>query len=837
MAPYPPASLSAFVEKLLLLDRAYQSPGGGEDAHGFIEKLLLTVDAAPVLLAYVDSSERYRFCNQTYERWFGVPRERILGWTLREVLGDAAYEEVRSEVRAALSGQPVHFERPVPYRTAGTRTVKADYLPHVQPDGRVAGFVSMVEDITELRRGEHAERMAAALRESEERLRLALWGSELGALEYEPSTRRVRCDERCRELFHLPLDTPLEPEQLFEHMHPEDRDHILAAVWAALDPAGNGCCQGEYRTVHPVTRAERWLLAHGKAFFDEQRRPVRLIGTVRDITAAKLAQLRTERLYALSSALSRLMLPEEVAQVVVQQGAVALEALTASLVQVSEDGTAFELRAAHGFTEASLESWRRFPTDTPTMFRDVFRRGQPVLYESLEPFYRDYPEPRGAAALAGRAFAALPLRVDGHILGAFGFTFAREQRFAPDMLQFMEALGQQCALALERARLYAAERQARTEAEQLRDKLAAERSLLDAVLEQLPVGVAIAEPGGRLVRGNAALEAIWGMPFIPAASITGYQVYEGYRPDGSRYLAEEWPLARSLLHGEVVLREPVTLLRDGTRRQIELSSTPVRDAEGRMLAGVVVSTDVTAHHQLKEALQREADLREKLLGIVSHDLRNPLQAIVTSGQLLQRQEPLSESQQKKVARILTSARWMDRLIRDLLDFARVRGGGSLPIQRRRGSLEDTCRAVVDELRAAHPERSLLLEVSGDMRGEWDMDRLAQLVGNLLVNALTHGTAQEPVRVRVKGEGPEVALEVANQGQPIPSELVSRIFEPFTRASSGGEVLKGVGLGLFIVHEIVTAHGGCISVSSTEEAGTEFRVRLPRHPLPPGEGGG
>jgi PAS domain S-box-containing protein len=688
----------------------------------------------------------------------------------------------------------------------------------------------MVADVTELRRGEDAERMAVALRESEDRLRLALWGSELGTWDYEPPTRQMRCDERCRELFSLTQSTALSPEHLYERMHSEDRDRVRAAARAAIDPASDGRYQGEYRTVDPVTREERWLLAHGKAFFDEQHRPVRLIGTVRDITAARLARMRTERLYALSSALSPVMLPEQVAQVVVREGAAALEAVTASLVQVSGDGTAFELRAAHGFTPASLENWRRFPIDTPAMYREVYRRGEPVLYESLEAFLRDYPELRGAPALVGRAFAALPLRVDGRIIGAFGFTFAHERRFPHETLQFMEALGQHCALALERARLYEAERQARAEAEQLRDTLVAERTLLAAALEQLPVGVSIAEPGGRIVQSNAAMEAIWGHHVRSARSIADYQVFQGTRPDGSPYRAEQWPLARTLLHGETVLREPVRMAHDdGSRRQIELSSTPVRDGEGRMLAGVVVATDITAHHQLQEALRREADLREKLLGIVSHDLRNPLQAISISGQLLQRGEALTPTQHKKVTRILTSVRRMDHLIRDLLDFARVRGGGTLPIQRQRTSLEDACRAVVDELQVAYPERSLLLETRGDMHGEWDADRLGQLVSNLLVNALTHGAEEEPVRVRLDGEAPELVLEVLNQGPPIPPELLPRIFEPYTRASSGGDALKGVGLGLFIVHEIATAHGGHITVSSTAETGTVFRVTLPRAP--------
>jgi signal transduction histidine kinase len=336
--------------------------------------------------------------------------------------------------------------------------------------------------------------------------------------------------------------------------------------------------------------------------------------------------------------------------------------------------------------------------------------------------------------------------------------------------------------------------------------------------------------------GNAAVESILRHPLKRSEDIPGNGAHTGYHPDGTAYQPDEWPLARSLGQGETVVREPVRFIHaDGARTEVELSSAPVRDTEGRTVAGVVVATDITAHHQLQEALRREADVRDKLMGIVSHDLRSPLQAIAASGELLLRAEPLTPMQQKRVARIQTSVQRMDHLIRDLLDFVRVRQEGTLPIERGQASLQETCRAVLDEVQAAHPGRQLLFETHGDTRGEWDASRLAQFVGNLVNNALKHGAEDAPVQVQVVGAGADVVLEVANQGNPIPPELLPRIFEPFTRASTGSDALKGVGLGLFIVHEIVTAHGGHIEVRSTAETGTLFRVRLPRSPGTSGVG--
>jgi PAS domain S-box-containing protein len=798
------------------------------DNRGLIEKLLVTVDAAPVLLSYVDREERYRFCNQSYERWFGVSREQLLGQTVRERMGEPAYESIREQVRAALAGRRVRFEHAVPYREGGTRVVQADYLPHVDGDGHVAGFVAMVADVTELRQGEESERIARKLRESEDHLRLALEASALGTWDLDFPTGQRNYSDRSLELLGVPPGHPLDDELIRECVHPEDRPRLDAARRAALDPEGDGSFRLEFRVSEHHVPRERWLSSRGRVHFDAKKRPLRFIGTLQDITAARRARVRADRLAAVSSALSRVLVPEELARVVVREGAEALEAVSASLVLLSEDGTEFELRAAHGFPEGTLDSWRRFPVDTPVMYREAVRTGQPVLYADLDAFLRDYPALKDSPSLLGCAFAALPLRVDGRVLGAFGFSFAHAQDFEPELLQFMESLGQQCALALERARLYDAERRAREEAEQLRDRLATERGLLEAVLDQLPVGVIISEPGGRLVRSNPALEAIWGHPLLPADDISGYGAYQGFRPDGTKYRPEEWPLARSLTRGETVLREPVRLrMEDGSARYIDLSATRVHDAEGRALAGVAVAIDVTAHHVMREALSREAEVRDRLMGIVGHDLRSPLQAIATTSTMMLRDSVADSPQHRRAARILTSVRRMDHLIRDLLDFARVSQGGTLPIQRRRVGLGDACRIVVDELLAAAPDRDIRMDLRGDLLGDWDLDRLVQLLGNLLVNAFTHGANGVPVELRADGEGPEVLLEVANAGNPIPPALLPRIFEPFTRADAGGDSLKGVGLGLFIVQEIVAAHGGHIQVTSTRETGTVFQVRLPR----------
>ena len=218
---------------------------------------------------------------------------------------------------------------------------------------------------------------------------------------------------------------------------------------------------------------------------------------------------------------------------------------------------------------------------------------------------------------------------------------------------------------------------------------------------------------------------------------------------------------------------------------------------------------------------RTARFREHFVGIVSHDLRNPLTAIVTSAHLLLRYGELPERQARVVARIASSADRMARMIDDLLDFARSKLGGEFPIHRRRIDLRQICEQTVEELEFAYT-RQVKLEANGDLWGDWDPDRIAQVISNLVGNAVQHSDGD--VKVTLRGEADVVVLETHNGGPPIPHEVLSHIFEPGRRgdARSGG-----LGLGLFIVQQIVLAHGGSIEVTSNDGDGTKFTVALPR----------
>lgn len=223
--------------------------------------------------------------------------------------------------------------------------------------------------------------------------------------------------------------------------------------------------------------------------------------------------------------------------------------------------------------------------------------------------------------------------------------------------------------------------------------------------------------------------------------------------------------------------------------------------------------------------------RDQFLAILGHDLRNPLGAILMSSQHLAGARGTESRTVKIAARILASAGRMQRMVNDLLDLTRTRLGSGIPIAPRPMDLEELSREVLAELFAFHSDRRFDLHTEGDLRGVWDADRLAQVLSNLVGNALQHGAPDRPVRVVARDHGEEVVLEVLNEGVVIPRALLASIFEPMVREGgrAGEQASTSLGLGLHISREIVIAHGGTVSVTSTEAAGTRFTVRLPRRP--------
>jgi signal transduction histidine kinase len=219
------------------------------------------------------------------------------------------------------------------------------------------------------------------------------------------------------------------------------------------------------------------------------------------------------------------------------------------------------------------------------------------------------------------------------------------------------------------------------------------------------------------------------------------------------------------------------------------------------------------------------ELREQFIAILGHDLRNPLHAVHASGDMLERK--LTDPALLTIAsRIKTNVRRMSSLIDDVLDFARGRLGGGIDVELTQiENINTGLTAVVQEIRDAQPECEIISHISVSRSVRCDLGRLQQVASNLLANALTHGLPHSPFKISARADEHDLVIEVWNAGEPIPSESLGKIFEPFWRHSVSAS-RNGLGLGLHICSQIVRAHQGRISVISTREGGTHFTARLP-----------
>jgi signal transduction histidine kinase len=232
--------------------------------------------------------------------------------------------------------------------------------------------------------------------------------------------------------------------------------------------------------------------------------------------------------------------------------------------------------------------------------------------------------------------------------------------------------------------------------------------------------------------------------------------------------------------------------------------------------------------------------KDLFIGVLSHDIRSPLNAITMSAQLQQNTATPKERQLMLSSQISESASRISTLVNDLLDVTRARFGAGIPAVRAPMDMEFVGRQLVEEMRIVYPKRTILLEVSGNLKGQWDKARVGQVFSNLIGNAVQYSFKDTSIEVAVKGAKAEVELSVHNVGVPIPPEQTKTIFNSLTRAvidEGDHPASVNLGLGLFIVKEVVEAHGGTIDVTSSEKDGTTFTARFPRaidevpdHPL-------
>jgi signal transduction histidine kinase len=417
------------------------------------------------------------------------------------------------------------------------------------------------------------------------------------------------------------------------------------------------------------------------------------------MSADRLAELELEArreaaLQTVTAELSSAATRAQILSVILEEGSRVLASSATAAYLLSNDGASLSLVARRGISDEIAQTLDGLPLASNYPVARSMREGLPVWVSSRQSLARDFPEFERAMSFERQAVVALPLRVDGQIVGGLGFAFPEEHPFDKGERAFMMTLAARCESAMDRARLYEESQQARA---------AAEQSRADA-----------------------------------------------------------------------------------------------------------------------EALLR---FNEVVAGILAHDLKNPLAAILMNARLLRDVD--AERARTVGTRILTSGERMSRMIDQILEWTRLRAGAGwvhlMPAVCDLGAVTDE---VVAELRGRKADTAIVVEASGDLRGTWDADRLAQVISNLVGNALDHASSPG-VRVTLEGAGAEVRLAVKNAGV-VEDDLLPVIFEPFRGRATGAKTRgRGLGLGLYITRQIVLAHGGHVDVERGPDATVTFVVTLPR----------
>jgi signal transduction histidine kinase/GAF domain-containing protein len=410
------------------------------------------------------------------------------------------------------------------------------------------------------------------------------------------------------------------------------------------------------------------------------------------------------------------------------------------------------------------------------------------------------------------SFLLLAVRAQNDANGLLLVGSGEPRRYEAEEIEAIQILATLAGEVLERARAQ----------QSLRD----EHKRLDAILEHLPIVVAVIARDGRMLHINAAGRR-FAHEFATPNLVDWRALLEGittFAPDGKPYEHDDLPLVQALRGQHPPPREMVLVSADGKLRRTILSvAAPLPSPAGTVQAVVTGFQDVSALREL-------ADTKDRFLRIASHELRSPLTALRATTSLLDMDpSAVADPERRKVLleRVQRQVDRLTKLVEQLLDSARM-NAAEPPLNRAELDLAQLCREAIEQAPLAATGHQIKLEAPEPVRGWWDRSRLEQVLNNLIGNAIRYSPRGSTITVRVRADEKTAAVEVIDQGIGIPAEQLSRLFTPFFRASNASTMNRGgLGLGLHISSEIVRRHGGQLRVASTVGVGSTFSVELPR----------
>jgi PAS domain-containing protein len=349
-----------------------------------------------------------------------------------------------------------------------------------------------------------------------------------------------------------------------------------------------------------------------------------------------------------------------------------------------------------------------------------------------------------------------------------------------------EANERMVAVAIQAQELADQAEAARARAEATTNELRESEERYRTLFDLSPVAVYSCDRAGVIQRFNQHAAQLWGRQPEPGDTDERFcGSFKMFRPDGTFMPHEQCPMAEvvdgklaEVVNAEVFIERP-----DGSRVTVVVNIRPLKNQSGEVTGAINCFYDITerkrAESRLADSLNRErelAEFREMFIGMLGHDLRNPVASIVMSAAALLQRDELSEKNAEKAAIIIRGGQRMQRMITQLLEFTRARLGGGFPLEPKPVDLREVCRNVVEEF-----EASIEMEMEGDLTGTWDEDRLAEVLSNLVGNAIEYARPETAVLVKAYAEGAAVVAEIVNQGDPIPADVLPFIFQPFRRA--------------------------------------------------------
>jgi len=673
-------------------------------------------------------------------------------------------ESTRKFVEEAFKTGSIAFETRILKDDKSVRWLKINTKALFEKDIPVR-LLGTVLDITEEKQADQL------LKENEERLRMAIESTRLGTWEYHPLTKEISCSEECKIIFGVPGDFIPGNEFVYKHTHPDDREFVKLEVKKATDPDGSGNCEIEYRIIRDSDNEVRWVKVRGKAFFNSKRQPERFIGTMLDISEEKTQQEELRESVELFQTMA-----DNVPAMIWMSGTDKFDDYF-NKTWLEFTGRTIEEESNEGWLEGVHPDDIQKCIDTyNTSFRE--QKG----------FYLEYRLRRHDGHYRWIADKSVP-------------------RYSPDeeFLGFITA----CIDIDDQKRF--------------REKIQDSELLFKTISNASPAGLWLTDEEGQNIFVNDTW-IHWTGRSLDQQLLQGWvgSVIE----EDTETVVNKFHLSftqRKYFNTEFRFRKT-----DGQLRWGLAEGYPYYDITETFAGYAGSITDIT---EIKKLEQRKDDF----IKMASHELKTPITSISGYVQLLQNIYNESDNERlhssKSIVRsslgtISKQVAKLTRLITELLDLSKIESG-KLELNKTEFDLASLVEETVQDVRHTTAKHAIILHNDFEGKLYADKDRIAQVLLNLLTNAVKYSPDSDAIEIYVEGAGKFVMMRIRDHGIGIEKKEHQKIFERFYRAEGKSEqTYPGFGIGLFIASEIIHRHQGTISVESEKGNGAEFTVMLP-----------